>query len=227
MVGAVAWVGLTPRGRGTGGKLRSGGISKQGDRTLRSLLIDGASSYLRQRSSVASRIRGSAICSRVNPTKVLWWRSQPRMHASPGPCSPREKVSRTRPRAGRRLIAAGTGALTVGKGKYGVTANGQEPGSRHSAWSSRAIARRNDWSSIGDIHQGQRSIALQGVYITALGQSAEAPKSPCRKGPSIHDRGRRASSGVEAGSRRSTTTSPGRGIPSTGNTSNSSWSCCR
>jgi len=48
VVGAVAWVGLTPRGRGTGGKHRSGGISKQGDRTLRSLLIDGANSYLRQ-----------------------------------------------------------------------------------------------------------------------------------------------------------------------------------
>ena len=44
----VAWVGLTPRGRGTGGKHRSGGISKQGDRTLRSLLINGSSSYLRQ-----------------------------------------------------------------------------------------------------------------------------------------------------------------------------------
>ena len=44
----LAWVGLTPRGRGSGGKHRSGGISKQGDRTLRSLLINGASSYLRQ-----------------------------------------------------------------------------------------------------------------------------------------------------------------------------------
>jgi transposase len=43
-----AWVGLTPRGHGTGGKHRSGGISKQGDRTLRTLLINGASSYLRQ-----------------------------------------------------------------------------------------------------------------------------------------------------------------------------------
>ena len=40
----VAWVGLTPRGRGSGGKHRSGGISKQGDRTLRSLLINGARS---------------------------------------------------------------------------------------------------------------------------------------------------------------------------------------
>jgi transposase len=43
----AAWVGLTGRGRGTGGKHRNGPISKQGDRTLRALLITGASAYLR------------------------------------------------------------------------------------------------------------------------------------------------------------------------------------
>ena len=42
-----AWVGLTGRDRGTGGKHRVGPISKQGDRMLRTLLINGASSYLR------------------------------------------------------------------------------------------------------------------------------------------------------------------------------------
>jgi transposase len=46
--GFAAWLGLTPRQRGTGGKQRSGPISKQGDRTLRTLLIIGASAYLRQ-----------------------------------------------------------------------------------------------------------------------------------------------------------------------------------
>jgi transposase len=44
----AAWVGLTPSQSGTGGKQRSGGISKQGDRTLRTLLVLGASSRLRQ-----------------------------------------------------------------------------------------------------------------------------------------------------------------------------------
>src|SRR3984885_15534244 len=39
---------MTPRQRGTGGKQRSGGISKQGDRTLRTLFIVGASAHLRQ-----------------------------------------------------------------------------------------------------------------------------------------------------------------------------------
>jgi transposase len=42
-----AWVGLTGRDCGTGGKHRVGPISKQGDRMLRTLLINGASSYLR------------------------------------------------------------------------------------------------------------------------------------------------------------------------------------
>jgi transposase len=42
----AAWLGLTPREHGTGGKQRSGGISKQGDRSLRQLLILGASARL-------------------------------------------------------------------------------------------------------------------------------------------------------------------------------------
>jgi transposase len=44
----AAWVGLTGRDHGTGGKHRPGRISKQGDRILRTLLINGASAYLRQ-----------------------------------------------------------------------------------------------------------------------------------------------------------------------------------
>jgi transposase len=43
----AAWLGLTPRQFGTGGKQRSGGISKQGDRTLRTLLTVGATAHLK------------------------------------------------------------------------------------------------------------------------------------------------------------------------------------
>jgi transposase len=43
----AAWLGLTPRQHSSGGKQRSGGISKQGDRPLRTLLVNGASSHLR------------------------------------------------------------------------------------------------------------------------------------------------------------------------------------
>jgi transposase len=45
--GFAAWLGLTPKQRGTGGRQRSGSISRQGDRTLRTLLIVGASAKLR------------------------------------------------------------------------------------------------------------------------------------------------------------------------------------
>lgn len=44
----AAWIGLTGKDHGTGGKHRPGRISKQGDRALRALLISGASSHLRQ-----------------------------------------------------------------------------------------------------------------------------------------------------------------------------------
>jgi transposase len=44
----AAWIGLTSRDHGTGGKHRPGRISKQGDRMLRALLISGASAHLRQ-----------------------------------------------------------------------------------------------------------------------------------------------------------------------------------
>src|SRR5664279_2120783 len=46
--GFAAWIGLTGKDHGTGGKHRPGHISKQGDRVLRALLISGASARLRQ-----------------------------------------------------------------------------------------------------------------------------------------------------------------------------------
>lgn len=42
-----AWVGLVPRQHSTGGKEKLGGISKQGDRTLRRLYIVGATAVIR------------------------------------------------------------------------------------------------------------------------------------------------------------------------------------
>jgi transposase len=42
-----AWIGFPPRQFGTGGKQRSGAMSKQGNRELRRLLILGATAYLR------------------------------------------------------------------------------------------------------------------------------------------------------------------------------------
>jgi transposase len=45
--GFAAWLGLTPRQNNSGAKRRSGGISKQGERHIRTLLILGASAHLR------------------------------------------------------------------------------------------------------------------------------------------------------------------------------------
>ena len=43
----AAWIGLVPRQHSTGGKERLGGISKQGDRYLRRLLVVGATAVIR------------------------------------------------------------------------------------------------------------------------------------------------------------------------------------
>src|SRR5258708_2740509 len=44
----AAWLGLTPRLNGTGGKTRTGRITKQGNHPLRRLLVLGATAWLRQ-----------------------------------------------------------------------------------------------------------------------------------------------------------------------------------
>jgi transposase len=58
----AAWLGLTPRQHSTGGKSRLGGISKQGDRYLRRLLVVGATAVMRhaknQTTSLAAWVRG-------------------------------------------------------------------------------------------------------------------------------------------------------------------------
>ena len=54
----AAWIGLVPRQNSSGGKQRLGGISKQGDRYLRRLLVVGASAVLRH--------------ARAHPDKHVW-----------------------------------------------------------------------------------------------------------------------------------------------------------
>jgi transposase len=43
----AAWIGLTPKANSSGGKHRLGSVSKQGDRYLRKLLVQGASALIR------------------------------------------------------------------------------------------------------------------------------------------------------------------------------------
>ena len=56
--GLAAWIGLVPRQHSTGGKERLGGISKQGNRHLRWLLVAGAMAVIRY--------------ARKHGTKRLW-----------------------------------------------------------------------------------------------------------------------------------------------------------
>src|SRR6516165_344792 len=46
----AAWLGLTPLQKSTGGKQKLGAVSKRGERTIRRLLIIGASAVVRQAS---------------------------------------------------------------------------------------------------------------------------------------------------------------------------------
>ena len=54
----AAWIGLVPRQSGTGGIVRLGHISKQGDRYLRRLLVLGATTLLRHARGKASAPAG-------------------------------------------------------------------------------------------------------------------------------------------------------------------------
>jgi transposase len=57
----AAWLGLTPKPHSSGGKERLGGVSKMGDKYLRTLLVIGATSMIRY-----ARGNGSASASWIN-----------------------------------------------------------------------------------------------------------------------------------------------------------------
>jgi transposase len=66
----AAWIGLVPKQNSTGGKERLGGISKQGNRYLRWLLVAGAMAVIRYaRRHGTRRLRLAHLMGR-RPTKV-------------------------------------------------------------------------------------------------------------------------------------------------------------
>ena len=64
----AAWLGLGPRHSGTGGRVRLLGISKRGDKYLRTLLIHGARTALAHGKAPLAWQRGLV---RRRPTNVL------------------------------------------------------------------------------------------------------------------------------------------------------------
>ena len=82
--GFAAWLGLTPRQNNSAGTRRSGRISKQGQRSLRTLLILGASAHLRQQRSrdapdpwlaglLARRpVKVAAVAQAAKTARIVW-----------------------------------------------------------------------------------------------------------------------------------------------------------
>ena len=81
----AAWLGLTPRLHGTGGKTHTGPITKQGNQPLRRLLVLGATAWLRQvrarpekaspwlRGMLARRpVKVVAVAQAARTARILW-----------------------------------------------------------------------------------------------------------------------------------------------------------
>ena len=79
------WIGLVPKQHSTGGKERLGGISKQGNRYLRWLLVAGAMAVIRYaRQHGTKRLWLARIMNR-RPIKPLPSRWPTILHVLPGP----------------------------------------------------------------------------------------------------------------------------------------------
>jgi transposase len=81
----AAWIGLVPRQHSTGGKERLGGISKQGNRYLRWLLVAGAMAVIRYARQHGTKRLWLARMLERRPIKVAAWRLLTKSHAWPGP----------------------------------------------------------------------------------------------------------------------------------------------
>jgi len=67
----AAWIGLVPRQNSTGGKERLGGISKQGDRYLRRLLVAGATAVVQHAKRHPQKYPWIAQLLARKPAKVV------------------------------------------------------------------------------------------------------------------------------------------------------------
>jgi transposase len=80
----AAWIGNTPRENSTAGKHRPGKISRQGDESLRRLLVLGATVVIQQAKRAVAR-RGCWDCWRASQRSWSPWRWPTRWPASSGP----------------------------------------------------------------------------------------------------------------------------------------------
>ena len=82
----AAWLGLTPLQKSTGGKQKLGAVSKRGERTIRRLLIIGASAVVQQASRRGAP-KGSWLAQMLAVNRRCWspWLWPTRWPASSGP----------------------------------------------------------------------------------------------------------------------------------------------
>lgn len=117
----AAWVGLTPSQHSTGGKQKFGATSRMGERTLRRLLIIGASSVCAGQSGRALRQGpGSGGCWHASPECSSSWRSRTRWPVLHGPCRLKERFTGLQPWWRDTPTAGGVGSVERSEGEYGA-----------------------------------------------------------------------------------------------------------
>ena len=179
----AAWLGLVPRHKGTGGRVRLLGISKRGDKYLRTLLIHGARAVLSRAKAPPEWV--VRLSARRPPTwSPLHWPT--RRRAQCGPCWPttgrtRRTSSVSRPRgAGKRKHKPRqeVAAERLRKVRQGAMAyrSDRDPPSLASPLGEKLTTGNEE--RIGRFHQGQRSehTAPEAEYKTAICLPV-APKS--------------------------------------------------
>ena len=98
----AAWLGLTPLQKSTGGKQKLGAVSKRGERTIRRLLIIGASAVVQQASRRGAP-KGSWLAQMLarKPKMPVTVALPTRWPASSGPCWSKAAPTELRPRRRR------------------------------------------------------------------------------------------------------------------------------
>ena len=160
----AAWIGLVPRQHSSGGKQRQGGISKQGDRYLRRLLVLGATAVIRHSRSKSTAEAGwlksllerrparLVSVAQANKTARIVWALLVRGEAYRMPAAvPWRSLKPKKPH--QRLPQ-----LTGEEGDGGVMANRSNPELGRTRQALCAIpARKSVWEPGCGLHQGQRS----------------------------------------------------------------------
>ena len=150
----AAWLGLTPLQQSTGGKQRLGATSKMGERTLRRLLIIGASAVaaLGRPARRSGGLVAGAHAGAQAADAGARWRWPTRWPASSGPCWPRGELSSSGRRPRKRVAAARPSGRGRSKERDGATVG--ETGSGKPALRQALQARGPDLDLIRELVWG-------------------------------------------------------------------------